>query len=762
MLRFGQFALNPVSGELRKAGIPVKIGPQPLRVLLLLAERPRQIVTRMEIQRCLWGDNTFVDYERGINFCVNQIRAALCDEAEKPRFIETLPRRGYRFIAPVSRQISAEPAPAVLPIDIPFPPAPIDHLQALPHPPELQVMPQQSSREHRGRWIFAGAVSLTVVVSCVYWLARRVATPTRESKTTQITANSADDPVTSSAISPDGKYLAFTDHSTSIRIRLLATGDTQAISEPDSLKGASVDWTVARWFPDSARLIVNARSPASFTRILDRLRFGITLRLFDGGEIPEERSIWIVSKLGGPPQKLRDDAEAFSVSPDGSLVAFGTRRDALGDHEIWLMDSKGQQARKLMETPGNLALAGFNWSPDGRRAIYFQFGATKGQILSRDLERGSTRTILSFTDPHLLNDLISLPDGRLIYAQSNNALDRTCNLWELRTDLESGSPNGRPRQLTNWSGFCAGGLSTTTEGGRLAFRRTELKTTINIADTDASGTRVLTIKHLTLNEYVNSAETWTPDSKALIFRSIRNGRLKLFKQALDSDPEEPLVSGADDVAGSAISPDGSTLYYLDCGPTTDECGDTPVPLMQIPISGGTRHQVLISDAYGRPRCAVAPATVCVIASQSDDRKLITFKGFDTRGPGADLAKFESESTAGYAWTLSSDGTRIAVVKRWGNQVHVIPLNAQSSWDVSAQNESHFTGVDWAADGKGWFIDRMSPSGTALVHVDLRGQSRQIWELKGDTNAHGIPSPDGRHLAIVETVRSSNVWLLEDF
>ncbi|MGA7556191.1 MAG: winged helix-turn-helix domain-containing protein, partial [Candidatus Acidiferrales bacterium] len=96
VFRFGQFELDAASGELRKAGVSLKLHPQPFRVLLLLAERPKQIVSRDEIQRRLWGDHTFVDFERGINSCVNQIRATLGDDPEKPRYIETLPRRGSR------------------------------------------------------------------------------------------------------------------------------------------------------------------------------------------------------------------------------------------------------------------------------------------------------------------------------------------------------------------------------------------------------------------------------------------------------------------------------------------------------------------------------------------------------------------------------------------------------------------------------------------------------------------------------------------
>jgi TolB-like protein/Tfp pilus assembly protein PilF len=110
VIRFGAFELDAANGELRKAGVSLKIHPQPLQVLLLLAEHAGQTVTREEIQRRVWGDNTFVDFERGINFCVNQIRATLGDDPEKPLYVETLPRRGYRFIARVNIDAAFAPS----------------------------------------------------------------------------------------------------------------------------------------------------------------------------------------------------------------------------------------------------------------------------------------------------------------------------------------------------------------------------------------------------------------------------------------------------------------------------------------------------------------------------------------------------------------------------------------------------------------------------------------------------------------------------
>ena len=86
-VRFGSYELDASAGRLLKEGIPLKLQPQPFRVLLLLTSRRGQVVTREEIRRHLWGDSTFVDFERGINFSINQIRTVLCDDAEKPRYV---------------------------------------------------------------------------------------------------------------------------------------------------------------------------------------------------------------------------------------------------------------------------------------------------------------------------------------------------------------------------------------------------------------------------------------------------------------------------------------------------------------------------------------------------------------------------------------------------------------------------------------------------------------------------------------------------
>jgi cholera toxin transcriptional activator len=113
--RFGTFEADASTAELRRQGIRIKLNEQPFQVLLLLLERPGELLTREQISRELWPDGTFVDYEHGVNSAINRIREALGDTAGSPRFIETLARRGYRFVAPVERIGTSEsllpPAP---------------------------------------------------------------------------------------------------------------------------------------------------------------------------------------------------------------------------------------------------------------------------------------------------------------------------------------------------------------------------------------------------------------------------------------------------------------------------------------------------------------------------------------------------------------------------------------------------------------------------------------------------------------------------
>jgi Tol biopolymer transport system component len=437
------------------------------------------------------------------------------------------------------------------------------------------------------------------------------------------------------------------------------------------------------------------------------------------------------------------------------MIAFGTNATELGDREIWLMDAKGLQARKLYDAPEKTAIGDLQWSRDGLRAIYVEVDADNGRLVSRDLRGGPAVPLVQYPG-WTSTDFDSLPDGRLIYTRDGN-------FWELRMDPRNGGPIGEPRQLTNWYGLWLRYTSVTSDGRRLAFRRSTPQTTLYVADIEANRSQLSSVRHLTLNEYSNAGETWTPDSRAIVFRSRRDGHGKLFKQAFDSDTEEPLVMGAENVGGSAISPDGVWLFYLQCEARPFGC-ETVVPVMRIPIRGGEPHQVLTSNTYGRPRCTFSPANLCVIAELSSDSKLLMFTAFDAlKGRGAELARFRTDAAADYHWSLSADGTRVAILKFGDNRIHIVPLNGQTPQEVVVKRWDNLAGAYWAADGKGWFTSSTSERGVVLLYVDLQGEVHPLWSLNGGSSkAYGLPSPDGRHLAIVATTWSNNVWMMENF
>ena len=127
-VRFATFEVDLQAQELRKAGLRLKLTGQPFQVLAILLERPGTVVTREELQKRLWPD-TFVDVDHNLNTAINKIREALGDSADNPRFVETLPRRGYRFIAPVD--VGAGLVPALSPADVA--PVPAGHPQGVPY-----------------------------------------------------------------------------------------------------------------------------------------------------------------------------------------------------------------------------------------------------------------------------------------------------------------------------------------------------------------------------------------------------------------------------------------------------------------------------------------------------------------------------------------------------------------------------------------------------------------------------------------------------
>jgi serine/threonine protein kinase len=608
-------------------------------------------------------------------------------------------------------------------------------------------------KRHPLRWALAAAIVLVLVAAALVWSRRQKQTSLPEIKETQITASSGDAAVGGNAISPDGKYLAYSDKA-GIHLKVLATGEIRTLSE-----GSSEDYFA--WFPDSTRFL------ASLT--------------YDEG-------IWEYSITGGPPRLFRKNGTLSSVSPDGLQVSYTTHKGHMGDREIWLINSDGTNPRLFLSVGEDATLQEPCWTPGGRRISYQMAHQTADgvecTVETRDLQGGSRIVLYSDRSPNVeimrLQDLVWLPGGRLILSIDSSdsdvgeAFSTRCNLWELYVDPATGQPTGPMRRLTNWAGGAVTtALYATADGKKISAYRMAGSILIDLADFTPDGKRVSAPRLFTPTEGFNHAPVWSQDSQTLFFESNRNGRVQIFRQPISSMIAQPVPLESSGSGLPTMSPDGSFLVFT--APHDAKAGAaTPVQIMRAPVNGGTPQPVLTARIYDMPRCARAPATLCAVAEPNEDRSEIIFTAFDpVQGRGRELTRFAIDPNSDYMWDLSPNGERIAVLKRiprsdgkiFGAEgpIYVLSLKGQPPREVHAKGRNFFHEfVDWAPDGKALLLLGASGADTEVLRVDLQGNVSVLWQQKGVYSFRAVPSPDGRHLALLRRTENNNVWLLENF
>jgi Tol biopolymer transport system component len=619
----------------------------------------------------------------------------------------------------------------------------------------LDTLKLEIEPKHRLRWRITAAAGLAMLLlaTATYWFAKRrspasVALP--EIKWRPLTSNSSENSVGGGNISPDGKYLAYAD-TLGIHVKKLETGETQAIPQAKDINGNTLDWTAGLWFPDGKSFLVDAFPLGGDT----------SYRSSQGS------SIWIVSLSGGPPQKLRDEAYLDSISPDGSLISFETNKGKYSDREIWVMQPDGQKARRVFEVDENSSIGGLGWPQDGQRVIFArQDGPDTANtyFVSGDLKGGPLSRIVPPFDPARMGAFIWLPDGRLILRFDESGFHViTCNLWQIHINPQLTKFVGKLQRRTNFAELCVNPMNATADSKRMVATQWRPHSSVFVGELQDGGTRITTPARLTLDESWNHPYAWTADSKAVLFLSTRAGVAELLKQSLGQDTAESLITlRKNEGLGSAfLSPEGSWILYTvspaDSGPSA------PDNLMRVPITGGSPQLVLKSDFEERPRCARSPATLCAIAERSADRKQLVFTAFDpVKGRGRKLAKSDTDPTTDYHWDLSPDGTRIALLKNREGRVRILSLNGGAPQEVAAKAWNTLSSVVWTADGKDLFVSSYTKRGADMLHMDLKGNVRLLWEHPGGIEIYGVPSPDGRHLAMRGWNVESNVWLMENF
>jgi serine/threonine protein kinase len=636
---------------------------------------------------------------------------------------------------------------------------------------DLETLQQVIEPRHRARWPkwVASAAVLLFLVTGVFWFATRQPSSSAalpEIKLRQLTSDSSENMVGNGMISPDGRYLAYTDR-VGMYLKLIETGKTQTIPPARDVKGNTLDFEVGAWLPDNRSFLANACPLGGDTS------FGTS----------HGCSIWIVSVSGGPPHKIRDEGTAESISPDGSLLSFETNTGMYGDREIWVMRPDGQQARKVFDVDENDSIGGLTWSPDGQRIIYVrQDGPDSANtyFVSGDLNGGPLTKVLPPFDARVVTNSIWLPDGRLIYRSDEHGFRvKTCNLWQVRMNPRLTEFIGKPQRITNFAELCANPTSATSDSKRLGVFEWRPHSSVYVADIQAGGEQSSKPIRLTLDESWNHPLAWTADGKTILFSSSRTGVDAIFKQTLGQDSAEPLIalSKSDGLAGACLSPEGSWVYYTMMSyeegpaettkimrdPVTHVLPTQPSKIMRVPIQGGPPQLVLTASIEEWPRCARSPSSLCAIAERTPDRKQIVFSALDpVKGRGRELARSNTDVTKDYHWDLSPDGNRIALLKHRAGRVDILSLNGAAPRQITSKEWNTLSSVIWTADGKGLFVSSYKARGADMLQIDLLGNTRLLWEHPGGIDIYGVPSPDGKHLAMRGWNVEGNMWLMENF
>jgi Tol biopolymer transport system component len=590
--------------------------------------------------------------------------------------------------------------------------------------------------------------------------------PQTEAHPVQITTNAAEIPISGSAISPDGRYLAYSDP-TGLYLRIVATGATHSVALPTGL-----ELHPDSWFPDGTQFVATQFTPSA-PRI--------------------KPSLWLVPLVGSP-RKLTEDGLAAAVSPDSSRIVFlrgALEMNRLAGSEIWVMNADGSGLHQVAHADKREWLGSVTVSPDGRRIAYIRClrplasGEEKISIQAQLLEGGSPTTL--FVNPKLGDALLWTADGRIVYSIADAGTWGTAflmwasvpySIWAMPVRTSTAEPSGPSREIAHTTGDISR-MTIAERADKLAFVNEVQQMDVYISELDPRGRKAGPPWRLTLSDANDVPFTWTPDSQSVVFISDRNGNVNIFRQAIHGSMAELLVGGPVNSWTPRLSPDGSQLLFWETpgistrlgtadrshAPAPDDEGESrKARLMKVPLNGGAPQYLLTPPNISNLGCGTNG--LCVFSTK----------------PGAEIIFFSVDIATGRtqkilalrepccAWSLSPDGLTLAIANSIPDgTIKLISLPANTAKEVTIPDWSRFAssprnflgGLDWAADGKGLFLSAdIEPGGLSLLYVDLRGNARVLLQ---HGNVHwAIPSPDGRYIALNTFSTVRNVWFVENF
>ena len=312
------------------------------------------------------------------------------------------------------------------------------------------------------------------------------------------------------------------------------------------------------------------------------------------------------------------------------------------------------------------------------------------------------------------------------------------------------------------------GFTASADGKRLALLKGTWQLQVYLGELTAGGMRMNPPRRFTNDDANDIPEAWTADGKTVLLVSDRTGTFGLFRQGLSQETAEPIVTPTQRIAtvGNVLSPDGAWILYHEI-PTKSS---SERRMMRVPVNGGMPQFVMTTRVIrgaGGYGCARAPANLCVLLELTPDEKQVTFTAFDPlQGRGKLLRTIDRDPTVEYFLSsLSPDGSTYALARTGEADIHIrlLSLAGGADREITVKGWPYLVGLDWSADGKGFYYGASSPQGGTLLYVDLDGNARPLWRSKNfGVRISAVPSPDGRYLAILDTLTNSNAWLLEGF
>jgi Tol biopolymer transport system component/DNA-binding winged helix-turn-helix (wHTH) protein len=516
IVRFGIFEADLAGGELRREGTLVKLQDQPFRLLTFLLERPGQTVTREELRAALWPDGSFVDFEYGVNTAIKKVRYALDDSADNPRFIQTLPRKGYRFIAPVTPEGG--------------------------HGRTAAVRSIAASPKRLRTWRIA--VTLAALFASGLWLLRQRSAPRADSFPVPLTAYPGSQ--WSAAFSPDGRQIAFawnSEREDNYDIYLKTNGS----DSPTRLTTDPAPDLSPAWSPDGRRI--------AFLRDLDQGRV----------------AVMIVPAGGGPEVKIAETSAPLfpyyrnlAFSPDGNwliTVALDTDahgRDARSSGLFLYSVENGSRRRLTLPPTGYYADTNPALAPDGRSLAFLR----GPEFLSEDLYVLPLDPTLSATgEPRRLTswnrftlNLAWTANGREIIVAAGER--ENTRLWRVPV---SGSGDASVIALAGDGAM----LPALAPDGRLAFTHTRQKISIWTLDLAAARKEEPRLRRWPASSNrIDRSPRFSPDGRRVVFVSNRTGAYQIWVANANGSGAFPLTSMRTLLVGSpSWSPDGSSILF---------------------------------------------------------------------------------------------------------------------------------------------------------------------------------------------------------